>query len=107
MVSGYVIELVGFVAQEPWHVAEPAVTFSAGSVFEPKVGVVADACTFQPALLFPPVYATVFGIVNVFVWSRPLSVTVATVTGVVDAVNVNDAAAAPPTKISAQATTIS
>ena len=53
----------------------------AGRVLEPDVGVVADACTFQPALLFPPVYATVEAIGNVFGWSTPFSVTPVTVTG--------------------------
>ena len=57
---------VGFVVQPEAHENAPAVTSRFGIVWPLEVGTVADACTFQPAELLPPVYATLLMIAKVF-----------------------------------------
>src|SRR3954470_9025107 len=80
-VSGYVTDEVGSVVQLTTQTKLPAVTIIAGRVRPLTVSVVELAWTFQPALLFPPVYATRVTIPNVVVWSSPFNVTPGAVTG--------------------------
>src|SRR3954452_1092580 len=80
-VSGYVTDEVGSVVQLAAPTKGPAVTIIAGSVLPLEVSVGELACTFQPAVFCPPVYATRVTIANVVVWSSPFSVTPGAVTG--------------------------
>jgi hypothetical protein len=82
-VTGYVMPVGdGFVKHTDAQLYAAAVTAIAGSVFVPEVSVVELAWTFHPVAGVPERKTTLF-VVNVFVWSSPLSVIVPALMGLV------------------------